>query len=49
MFYRDMLLDVPIVVNIIQLRGNRQLVVDENLRKVNPKSVSYNYKVRQKN
>ena len=36
-FHRDMLLDVPIVVDLVRLRDKRQLAVDENLRRINSK------------
>ena len=42
-FHRDMLLDVPIVVDSVRLRDKRQLSVDENLRLINSKQISYDY------
>ena len=36
-FHRDMVLDVPIVVNLVRLRDKRQLAVDENIRRINSK------------
>ena len=47
-FHRDMLLDVPIVVDLIKLRDNRQLSVDSNLQRVNSKRISYDYQPGQK-
>ena len=47
-FHRDMLLDVPIVVDLVRLRDKRQLAVDENLLRINSKRVSYDYQPGQK-
>ena len=47
-FHRDMLLDVPIVVDLVRLRDKRQLSVDENLRRINSKRISYDYQPGQK-
>ena len=38
-----MLLDVPIVADLMAIRERRQLSVDENLRRVNAKCSSYDY------
>ena len=43
-----MLLDVPIVVDLVRLRDKRQLSVDENLRRINSKQISYDYQPGQK-
>ena len=48
-FHRDMLLNVPIIVDLIKLRDDRQLSVDENLQRVNSKRISYDYQPGQKN
>ena len=48
-FHRDMLLDVPIVVDLVRLRDKRQLAVGENLLRINSKRVSYDYQPGQKN
>ncbi len=42
-FHRDMLLDVPLVADLMAIRNKRQLSVDENLRRVNAKRSSYDY------
>ena len=42
-FHRDMLLNIPNIVDLIKLRDNRQLSVDENLQRVNSKRISYDY------
>ena len=47
-FHRDMLLNVPIIVDLIKLRDDRQLSVDENLQRVNSKRISYDYQPGQK-
>ena len=47
-FHRDMLLDVPLVINLLQVRDKRQVMVDENLRRVNAKRSSYDYQPGQK-
>ena len=44
-----MLLDVPIVVDLVRLQDKRQLAVDENLLHINSKRVSYDYQPGQKN
>ena len=40
-FHRDMLLDIPLVANVLCICNRRQLSVDENLRRVNAKRSSY--------
>lgn len=42
-FHRDMLLDVPLIADLMAIRERRQLAVDENLRRVNAKRSSYDY------
>ena len=42
-FHRDMLLDVPIVADLLAIRERRQLSVDANLRRANAKRSSYDY------
>ena len=42
-FQRDMVLDVPLVIDLLQIRAKRQIIVDENLRRINAKRSSYNY------
>ena len=42
-FHRDMLLDIPLVADLVAVRDRRQLTVDENLRRVNARRTSYDY------
>ena len=42
-FHRDMLLDVPLIADLMAIRDKRQLSVDVNLRRVNAKRSSYDY------
>ena len=46
--HRDMLLDVHLVIDLLQIRDKRQIMVDENLRRVNAKRSSYDYQPGQK-
>ena len=32
-FQRDMLLDIPVIANLVAIRERRQLLIDENLRR----------------
>ena len=47
-FHRDMLLDVPLVIDLVQVRDKRQIMVDENLLRINAKRSSYDYQPGQK-
>ena len=47
-FHRDMLLDVPLIIDLVQIRNKRQVTVDENLRRINAKRSSYDYQPGQK-
>ena len=38
-----MLLDIPLLVDLAQIRDKRQIAVDENLRQTNAKRSSYDY------
>ena len=42
-FRRDMLLDLPIVVDLYQIQQRRQAIIDENLMRQNRKRRDYNY------
>lgn len=42
-YHRDMLMDVPLVADLMAIRDRRQLSVDENLRRVNARRSSYDY------
>ena len=42
-FARDMLLDIPFVADLIQLRDKRQALIDPNLRRVNNRRGNFDY------
>ena len=42
-FHRDMLLDVPLIVDLEMLRQQRQVKIDERLRRENLKRISHDY------
>ena len=44
-FNRDMLLDIPLITDMLLLQQNRQAIVDENLRRQNAKRYDYDYKI----
>ena len=44
-FHRDMLLNVPLMANLLALRDQRQQVIDYNLQCANAKRFDYNYQV----
>ena len=44
-FQRDMLLDIPVIADLVAIRERRQLLIDENLRRQNEKRIEYHYKV----
>jgi hypothetical protein len=44
-FQRDMLLDIPVIADLVAIRERRQLLIDENLRRQNEKRLEYHYKV----
>ena len=44
-FQRDMLLDVPVIADLVAIRERRQLLIDENLRRQNEKRIEHHYKV----
>ena len=46
-FHREMLLDIPLVVDLLQIKKTRKNV-DENLRRVNAKRSSCDYQPGQK-
>ena len=46
-YQRDMLLDIPIIVDLLQLQNKRQVLIDENLRRQNRKRREWNYAVGQ--
>ena len=44
-FQRDMLLDIPMIADLVAIRERRQLLIDENLRRQNEKRIEHHYKV----
>ena len=38
-FQRDVLLDVALIIYLVQIRDKRQIMVDENLRRINAKNI----------
>ena len=44
-FNRDMMVNVPLISNLIAIGGRRQQLVDENLRRTNAKQINHNYSV----
>ena len=46
-FRRDMLLDLPIIVDLLQIQQKRQIMIDENLIRQNRKRREFNYSVGQ--
>ena len=47
-FRRDMILDIPLVIDVLQKRNKRQISIDGNLARINAKRRSYDYKPRQR-
>ena len=44
-FHRDMLLNVPLMANLLALQQRRQQMIDYNLQRANAKRIDYNYQV----
>ena len=44
-FHRDMLLDIPLIADMVTIRNNRQAIINECLCKANHHRVSYDYRV----
>jgi RNase H-like domain found in reverse transcriptase/Integrase zinc binding domain len=44
-FHRDMLLNLPLVANLITIRDRRQSLIDDNLRRQNNKRIFHDYKI----
>jgi len=42
-FRRDMFLDLPIIADLLQIQQNRQVLIDENLRRQNKRRRDFNY------
>lgn len=46
-FQRDMILDLPIIADLVTIQERRQVLIDENLRRQNVKRRSWDYRVGQ--
>jgi len=46
-FRRDMILDIPLLADLATIRQQRQILIDENLRRQNLKRRSFDYQVGQ--
>jgi transposase InsO family protein len=46
-FHRDMILDLPVIADLLTIRDKRQVLIDENLRRQNLKRRSFDYQVGQ--
>jgi transposase InsO family protein len=46
-FGRDMLLDLPVIVDLLLIRDKRQLLINDNLRRTNSKRREFDYHVNQ--
>ena len=44
-FNRDMMINVPLISNLLAIGNRRQHLVDENLRRINAKRIDYSYDV----
>jgi hypothetical protein len=44
-FHRDMLLDIPVIADLLTIQAKRQTLIDENLHCANLKRRSYDYAV----
>lgn len=44
-FQRDMLLDLPVITDLLTIQEKRQVMIDENLRRQNQKRREYRYEV----
>eukprot|EP00957_Ditylum_brightwellii_P203516 15334982-Ditylum_brightwellii.AAC.1 len=44
-FHRDMLIDLPIIADLLAIQQKRQVLIDENLRRQNLKRRDWNYAV----
>ena len=47
-FHRDMFLDIPLIADLATIRNQRQVLIDENLRRQNLKRRTYDYQVGQR-
>jgi hypothetical protein len=46
-FQRDMFLNIPLIANLQTIQDKRQVLIDENLRRQNPKRRSFDYAINQ--
>jgi hypothetical protein len=44
-FAQDMLLNTPVIVNLLNIQHHRQLLINENLRRQNAKRRDFDYRV----
>jgi hypothetical protein len=44
-FHRDMLLNIPVIADLLAIQTKRQTLIDENLRRVNLKRRQYDYAI----
>ena len=44
-FNRDMMINVPLISNLLTIGNRRQYLVDENLRRIHAKRIDYSYNV----
>ena len=44
-FNQDMMINVPLISNLLAIGNQRQHLVDENLRRINAKRIDYSYNV----
>ena len=44
-YRRDMLMDVPVIVNLEAIRGRRQQLIDNNLLRINQKRIDHNFSI----
>jgi hypothetical protein len=44
-FHRDMLLDIPLIADLITIRNSRHAIIDENLRVANMQRLNHDYRV----
>ena len=44
-FNRDMLINVPLLTNLVAIRGRRQQIIDNNLMRTNQRQVDHSYNI----
>ena len=44
-FNRDMMVNVPLIANLLAIGNRRQHLVDENLRRINAKQINHSYNI----